>query len=317
MDSLIRGGKMENDKQKRKTSLLPKRKDIPLLILLLPALITVIMFAYLPLSGLLVAFKDYKGKLGIFGSPWADMWGMANFVEIFTVPGLTDAIWNTLYWNILSLLIGFPLPIIFALLLDEVRHKRFKSVVQTISYLPYFLSWIAVTGMASSLLSQYGIINDVIKSITGERIIFLGDEKYFLPVYLFLVVWKSVGWDSIIYLSSISSVAPELYEAARIDGAGRVKQVWHVTLPALVPTAMILLILKVGQLFGSNFELVYGLQNPAWNDEVISTAVYNYGIGQGRYALATALGFAQGIVALVITMLANKISDKLTSISMW
>lgn len=265
----------------------------------------------------MVAFKDYKGKLGIFGSPWADMWGMANFVEIFTVPGLTDAIWNTLYWNILSLLIGFPLPILFALLLDEVRNKRFKSVVQTISYLPYFLSWIAVTGMASSLLSQYGIINDAIKAITGERIIFLGDKKYFLPVYLFLVVWKSVGWDSIIYLSSISSVAPELYEAARIDGAGRVKQVWHVTLPALVPTAMILLILKVGQLFGSNFELVYGLQNPAWNEEVISTAVYNYGIGQGRYALATALGFAQGIVALVITMLANKISDKLTSISMW
>ena len=308
---------MENVQIKKKKNWLPKKADAPFIILLLPALITVIVFAYLPMSGLLIAFKDYNGKLGIFGSPWAENGGFSNFIEIFKTPGLPDAIINTLIWNVLTLLIGFPLPIVYALLLEEVKNKIFKSVTQTISYLPHFLSWIAITGMATSFLGEYGIINDIVKNITGDRIIFLGDEKYFLPVYLFLVVWQSLGWDSIIYISALSSVAPELYEAATIDGAGRFKQVIHISVPTLLPTMMILLIMKVGQLFGSNFELVYGLQNPAWKDEVISTAVYNYGIGQGEYALATALGLLQGVIALIITMSANKISDKLTSVSMW
>lgn len=302
---------------KAKKRWLPKKKDLPFLILLLPALFTVVLFAYLPMTGLLVAFKDYNGKMGIFGSPWANSFGFANFIEIFNTPGLSEAIWNTLFWNVLTLLIGFPLPIVYALLLDEVKNRPFKSVTQTISYLPHFLSWIAITGMASSLLSEYGIINDIIKQVIGKRIIFLGDDSFFLPVYLFLVVWQGLGWDSIIYISAMSGIAPELYEAATIDGAGRFRQVIHISVPALIPTMMILLIMKIGQLFGSNFELVYGLQNPAWTDEVISTAVYRYGIGQGQYALATALGLLQGLVALLITMCANKVSDKLTSVSMW
>ncbi len=303
-------------KRKFKFSL-PKKADIPLLLLLVPAIVTVIMFAYLPMSGILVAFKEYKAKLGIFGSPWAENYGFANFMEIFETPGLPESIWNTLYWNVLQLIVCFPLPIIFALLLDEVGNKAFKSVTQTISYLPHFLSWIAITGMVYSLLGEYGLINEMLRSIGKESISFTGDINWFLPVYLIVTVWHGLGWDSIIYLSALSGISRDLYEAADIDGANRFQRVWHITVPHLIPTAMILLIMKVGQIFGSNFELVWGLQGPAWTTEVISTAVYNYGIGQGRFALATALSLLQGIVALILTLSANKISAKLTDISMW
>lgn len=301
-------------KTKKKIRWLPSKNDIPFLVLLLPALITVIMFAYLPMSGLVVAFKDYKAKLGIFGSPGV---GFDNFVQIFKTPGLPDAIWNTLYWNVFALLLGFPLPIVLALLLDEVHCMGFKRVTQTLSYLPHFLSWISVAGIAINLLGQYGIINDILYKISGERTLFLGDKDYFLPVYLFLIVWKNMGWDSILYISAMSSIDPTLYEAAKIDGASRFKQVWYVTVPGVLPTAMIMLIMKVGGLFNSNFDLVYGLQNAAWDTEVISTAVYNYGVGQGQYSLATALGLMQGVIALIITLSANKISKKVSKVSMW
>lgn len=304
-------------KEKKKVRFLPSKNEIPFLLLLLPALVTVILFAYLPMSGLLIAFKDYKAKLGIFGSPWTDMSGLGNFVEIFKTPGLPEAILNTLVWNVLSIVLSFPLPIVLALLLDEVHNMPFKRVTQTISYLPHFLSWIAVSGMAINLLGQYGLINDFVFKFTGERIIFLGDKSYFLPVYLFLIVWKNMGWDSILYISAMSSIDPTLYEAAKIDGASRVKQVWHITVPGVLPTAMIMLIMKVGGLFNSNFDLVYGLQNAAWDTDVISTAVYKFGVGQGQYSLATALGLLQGIVALIITMSANKVSKAVSNVSMW
>lgn len=308
---------MKNIKVSRKFKFLPNKNELPFLVLLLPALVTVILFAYLPMFGMLIAFKDYKAKLGIFGSPWADLNGFSNFVQIFNTPGLPEAIVNTLVWNILGLLLSFPLPIVLALLFDEVHNMGFKRVTQTISYLPHFLSWISVAGIAISLLGQYGLINDIIKALTGERIIFLGDSKYFLPVYLFIIVWKNMGWDSILYISAMSSIDPTLYEAVKIDGASRVGQVWHITLPGILPTAMIMLIMKIGGLFSSNFDLVYALQNAAWNTDVISTAVYNFGIGQGQYSLATALSLLQGVVALIITLTANKISKVTSNVSMW
>jgi putative aldouronate transport system permease protein len=293
------------------------KSDAPHLLMTLPAMVLTFIFTYLPMFGLLIAFKEYKPKLGIIGSPWASEGGFFNFTEIFRAPGLSKAIWNTFYINLLTLVINFPAPLIFALSLNELLQKTFKRVIQTLSYLPYFLSWIAVTGMAMSILSQYGIINDALRAMGLSRVIFMSDPKVFLPVYLFVTVWKNIGWNSIIYLSAISAISPELYEAAYIDGAGRLRQTLNITLPALMPTAMILLILNVGQMFGSNFELVYGLQNVWWNTEVISTVVYKAGIKEGEYGLTTALGLLQGVIALILTLGANSISKKVSSISMW
>ena len=307
----------EDTQVKQKKKRLPRRDDVPFLVMLAPGVIITLLFAYLPMVGLVVAFKDYTPRDGIFGSPWATAGGFGNFVEIFQTPGLPLAIWNTFWWNFLSLLISFPAPIILALLLNELRCRTFKRTVQTISYLPYFLSWISVTGIVQSLLSQYGVINDIIRVFGGERIVFLGDGKYFLPVYLLITVWKGMGWNSIIYLSAISGISLELYEAAKMDGAGYFKQAIFITVPSILPTIMLMLILNVGQLFGSNFELIYGLQNVAWDTDVISTVVYKYGIREGEYGLSTALGLMQGVIALILTIGANKVSDKLSNVSMW
>ncbi|MDR0425757.1 MAG: ABC transporter permease subunit [Clostridiales bacterium] len=312
---MIKAMRSDSAKPAKKQSL---RSDLPHILMTMPAVIVTFVFIYLPIFGLLIAFKDYSPKLGILGSPWAALSGFGNFAEIFKTPGLPEAIWNTFYINALTLLINFPAPLIFALFLNEIRQKMFKRVVQTVSYLPYFLSWIAVTSMVTTLLSQYGAINDFLKLIGLERTIFLDKGEFFLPTYILVTVWKGIGWNSIIYLSNISGISPELYEAARIDGAGRWKSVFHITLPALVPTAMILLIMSVGQIFGSNFELVYGLQNDiSWNTEVISTVVYKFGLMQGKHSMTTALGLLQGVIALILTMGANQISQKVSSVSMW
>ncbi len=292
--------------------------NIPFYIIILPTLLIVLLFRYLPMFGLILAFKDYKPKLGIIGSPWAASYGFANFIEVFKTPAFAQAIWNTFYINALALLIEFPAPIIFALLLTEVKNKYFKKTVQTISYLPHFLSCAAVTGIVNSLLNTYGLLNSFLMKFGMDPVYLLKDKSAFLPTYLITSVWQSVGWSSIIYLATIVGINPDLYEAASIDGATRFKQVWHITLPGLLPTAMILLILRTGSMFSSNFELVYGLQNQvAWTQEVISTAVYKYGIGQGEYSLSTALGLMQGLVALALTFSVNKISDKVSNISMW
>lgn len=307
---------MEINKKKRFR--LPSRKEIAFLIMLLPALVITLVFAYLPMMGLFIAFKEYDPLIGIFGSPWAADYGFANFIEIFRTPGLVEAIWNTLYLNILSLALTFPTPIIFALLLDEVRNKAYKSVVQTVSYLPHFLSTIAVVGIVGSLFSQYGVINDVLKMLGLERIIFFAKSEWFIPIYLIINVWKGLGWNSIVYLSAIAGISTELYEAATIDGAGRFKQVWYITIPSLMPTAMILLILSLGGIFGSSFDLIYGLQNGVdWTMDVIATAVYKNGILEGQYGLSTALGLMQGGIALILTFGVNAISKKVSEISMW
>lgn len=292
------------------------KSDLPFLALLLPAMIVTLIFAYLPMVGLVLAFEDFDMFKGYL-SPLTDHFGFGHFITIFSEPSIFEAIWNTFYLNLLGLVINFPAPLIFALLLDEVTRKGFKRTVQTISYLPYFLSWISVTGLAINLLSLYGSINNLLSALGFGRVRFLENLNNFVPIYLILTVWKGVGWGSIIYLSNISSINSELYESAQLDGANRFRQVWHITLPALLPTAMILLILNVGQMFGSNFELVYGLQSNYFDKEVISTWVYRYGLRDGDYSLSTALTLLQSVVALVLTLGANKISDKVSSVSMW
>lgn len=293
------------------------KSNYSLYLMLLPAIALTFIFSYLPMPGILVAFKDYDIFQGPFGSPWS---GLKNIARVFELPGVVQSIWNTLTLSIYTLLITFPAPILFALLLNEMRIMWFKRVVQTISYLPYFLSWISVIGIAINLYSLYGPINDLLIAIGGpgtERTLFLANPDFFVPNVLILTVWKSLGWDSIIYLAAITSIDPQLYEAAKIDGAGKLKQAWYITMPGLLTTTMILLILRLGGLFGSNFELVYGLKNPFINYEVISTIVFKMGIQQADYSLATAVGFLQGIVALILTLMANKASKLVSGTAIW
>lgn len=293
------------------------KNDLPFYIILLPTIIVVFLFSYLPLSGLLLAFKDYKPKLGIFMSPWTSTGGFANFVEVFKTPALSKAIVNTIIINLLTLALTVPLPVVFALLINEIRNVHFKKVVQTVSYLPHFLSWAAITGMANVMLNNNGIITSILDSL-GLPSLLLEKESAFVPIYLFITIWQCLGWDAVIYLASISGISQDLYEAAEIDGAGKFTQALKITVPSLMPTMVMLLILKTGSILGSNFELVYGLQNPvAWKMEVIGTAVYKYGINQGQYSLATALGLMQGLISLALTFGVNAISNKLTNVSMW
>lgn len=293
-------------------------KNIPFYLILLPAVITVFVMQYLPMFGLLIAFKDYSAKAGIFGSPWADMSGFANFVEIFETPAFMDAVWNTFWLNVLSLLFSFPAPIILALLINEVGHTSFKRTVQTISYLPHFLSVAAVTTMVNQLLNSYGLLNAVLQPLGLEPIYLLKDADAFVPTYVITDIWRTVGWGTIVYLATITGINSDLYEAAQIDGANRFQQVMSITLPSILPTTMILLIMKMGTLFGSSFEMVYGLQNPvAWKDDVIATAIYKFGINQSQYEVATALGLMQGVIAFSLTFIANTISKKVANISMW
>lgn len=293
------------------------RRDKYLYILLAPAVILVFVFAYMPMPGIMVAFKDYDVFKGFWGSPWV---GLKHIREVFELPMMMDAIGNTLVISVLTLLISFPAPIILALLLNELRLHIFKRVSQTLLYLPHFLSWISVIGIAYSFYSMYGPLNDLRLWIMGpdtDRIMFLSNPNLFIPNVLLLSLWKETGWSTIIYLAAISSVDTQLYEAATIDGAGRFKQVWYVTLPAILPTVMIMLIFQLGGLFKSNFELIYGLQNPYINMEVISTIIYKQGIQQGAYALSTALGFIEGLIALLLTVAANRISKWVSGSGIW
>jgi putative aldouronate transport system permease protein len=285
--------------------------------MLSPAILIVFVFAYIPIPGLLISFMDYDVFKGFWGSSWV---GLKHIHSIFELPLMLDSIWNTLLVSVLTLLVCFPAPIVLALLLNELRVEIFKRIIQTLFYLPHFLSWISVIGIAYAFYSLYGPLNDLLVHLFGpntERIMFLSHQELFIPNVLLLSLWKEVGWGTIIFLAAIASIDPQLYEAAYIDGASRFQQALHITLPGIKTTIMILLILNLGNLFQSNFELIYGLQNPFVNFEVISTVVFKNGIQQGQYALATALGFVQGIVALILTMGANKLAKKISGVGIW
>lgn len=306
--------KRTSDKTGRKKIWNNIKKNKAIYFLLLPSVITVFVFNYLTMPGILLAFLDYDIFLG-FKSPWV---GLDNIKELFMIPEFTKAILNTLLISSLSILINFPLPIIFALLLNELKNGMFKKVTQTVSYLPHFLSTIAVVGLATSVLSMYGMVNDLRVWLMGEgteRILFLTKQELFVPLVLFLQAWKGLGWSSIIYLATISGIDPSLYEAAIIDGAGKFRQCWHITLPGIATTAIMLFIMRMGSLFSSNFELIYGLQNPYINFEDISTIIYKKGITQGNYHMSTAMGFVQGLVATFLVLTTNKISQKVNDVS--
>ena len=273
-----------------------------------------LIFCYYPIYGIVVAFKDYNFGLGIMGSPWA---GLKYFKELFGDPDIPRIILNTFRISFLKLLFGFPAPIIFAVLLNELRGmKMYKKFVQTATYLPHFISWAFIAGYLSTLLTDNGAINSLLMSLglTSQPIQFLAQKGTFIGVVVASDVWKSFGFSSIIYLAAITSVDVQLYEAATIDGASRFQQVWHITLPSIKPTIMILLIMSISGLMGSNFEQMYLMKNSLVNDvaEVLSTYTYTMGMIKGRFSYSTAADLFQSFVSVTLLLTANFASKKLT-----
>lgn len=287
------------------------KKDWQLYVLLLIPLFFVILFKYGAMYGLVISFKDYKIVKGISGSEWV---GLDVFRKVFSNRNFLPALRNTLLLNILDLIVSFPMPIIVALLLNEVKNKYFKKVTQTLLYLPHFLSWIIIGAIAYQLFSlNNGIVNEFIASIGGTRIPFLQEDTRWLISYIIIGVWQTMGWGTILYLAAITSVNPELYEAATVDGAGRWKQCVHVTLPCIKPTIITLLIMNLGKVMGGSFERVHSLMNVATTEytSTIPVLIYKWGIQDIKYSESAALGLFQSIIGLVLVLVADRIAKRL------
>ncbi|MCA0757828.1 ABC transporter permease subunit [Paenibacillus sp. N4] len=287
------------------------RRDWQLYLLLMLPLSFVLAFKYAPMTGLVLAFKDYKIARGFWGSDWV---GFEVFQEIFARHDFIRAVRNTLLLNGLDLVFSFTMPIVVALLLNEIKSVKFKRANQTLLYLPHFLSWIIIGAIAYQLLSLgNGAVNNLIEMMGGNRVPFLQKDAHWLVSYLAIGVWQSMGWGTIIYLASISSINPELYEAAIVDGAGRWRKVWNVTLPSIRVTIVTLLIMNLGKIMEGSFERVFALQNKATTEytTTIPVLVYRWGIESGNFSSATALGLFQAVIGLVLVIMADRIAKRL------
>ncbi len=276
-----------------------------------------IVFRYIPMAGNIIAFRRYRAGSSIFGDEWS---GLKYFNQFVMDQNFWRAFRNTLLLNFKYLIVSFPLTLIFALLLNEVKNVAFKKVVQTISYLPHFISMVIVAGMVREVLSTSGPINNLIKAMGGEAITFISLPEWFTSIFVVSGVWQGIGWGTILYLAAMSGINPELYEAAALDGANKFQQCLHVTIPAILPTVSTLLVLNVGSLCGSAaFEKVFLLYNPTTYEtaDIIATYVYRMGLGSGNYSYATAVGLFQGVINLVLLTVANRVSRALTGSALW
>ena len=288
------------------------------LIMILPCLYY-LLFHYYPMYGVTLAFKQYKPKLGIIGSPWASQHGMKYVLQVVGDPYFWTVFKNTIVLNVVNLAITFPAPIILALLLNEVASNRYKRVVQTVTYLPHFLSTVVVVGMMNTMFSSSGIVNELLGKIGLGPYAFLNDAQYFRPMYIGSNIWQNIGWDSIIFLAALSGLDQALYEAARIDGAGRWKQTIHITIPGILPTIVIMLILAMGKIMNVSYQKILLMMtgsNQSVSD-VISTYVYRRGITKADFSYATAVGLFQSLVSLVFVTTTNWISRRTTETSLW
>ncbi len=285
-----------------------------LYLLLFVPIVYFIIFKYIPTAYVSIAFKKYSIVQSIFEMPLAGNHGFEYFIKAFKNRDFLFALRNTLFLNLLDIVIGFPVPIIFALLLNELRFKFFKKTVQTIAYMPHFLSWVIIYGLALQLFTpDNGLINMVLRHFGHNAIPFLNEGHTWVATYIGLGIWQSFGWNSIIYLAAISGISPELYEAASVDGAGRFQKMWHITLPGIRPTIVVLLILALGNVLGSGFDRPFVFQNNLVmeNAEVISTFVYKYGIKALQFSLTTAVGLFQSVINVIFLVLANGFSKRM------
>lgn len=279
-----------------------------------------LVFKYIPMIYIQIAFKKYSIVKSVWTLPLADNHGFEYFIKAFKNPDFINALRNTLMLNLLDLVAGFPAPIIFALILNELCFKRFKKVVQTIAYMPHFLSWVIISSLALQLFApNAGLINMLLKDMGFNTIPFLNDSAHWVGTYVGLGVWQSFGWNSIVYLAAIAGINQELYEAAAVDGAGRFKKMWHITLPGIKPTIVVLLIMNLGNILGSGFDRPFALQNNLVMKvaEVIATFVYKSGIKGLQFSLTTAVGLFQSVVGVFFLLTANWLSRKLGERGIW
>ncbi len=289
------------------------------LLLLLPVAYLII-FKYIPMLYVQIAFKKYSLVQSLWEMPWAKNGGFEYFIKAFSNANFINSLKNTIVLNLLDLVVGFPMPIIFALIVNELAFKKYKRVIQTIAYMPHFLSWVIIASLATQLFApSTGLVNMFIESMGGTPINFLGKPGNWVTTYILLGVWQNFGWGSIVYLASIAGINPELYEAASVDGAGRFKKMWHITLPGIKPTIVILLIINLGNILGSSFDRPWAMRNNAVTKvcEVISTFVYRNGILSSQFSLTTAVGLFQSVICLIFLFSSNAISRKLGERGIW
>lgn len=298
----------------KKSRLLPKlMKQKFLFLLLLPGMIYFLVFKYGPMYGILIAFKDYSPQDGVFGSPWV---GFKYFREMIEMKYFWTVTMNTLKISILKIAIGFPAPIIFALLLNELVSNKFRRIVQTISYLPHFLSWVIVAGLIFQLVSpSYGLYGLICEVFGLQPRILLGNGQSFLQILLYSNVWKEIGYGSIIYLAAIAGINSDMYESAVIDGAGRFKQCWYITIPSILPTICMLFVLGLGGILDGGFDQIFNLYNSMVmpTADIIDTFVYRVGLVDMQYSFSTAVGIAKSVIALILVLFSNWIVGKLSN----
>lgn len=285
------------------------------LIFLFPLLYYVV-FHYAPMYGVIVSFKDYNIVKGIWGSPWA---GLKHFEKFVKDPYFWKVVRNTFLMSFYNILWGFPVPILLAIMLNEVKHAKFKRVIQSISYLPHFISTVVLCGMLVNLLSTDGLLNQIVRSLGGKSVQFLMYPQYFRTIYVSSSIWQSAGWTSIIYLAALTGIDPEILDAATIDGANRLQRIKHVTIPAITPTISTMLIMNLGRMMNLGYEKVLLLYNGSTYEtaDIISTYVYRRGILGNSFSYATAVGLFQSVIGIVLLVMANKVSRKLSETSLW
>lgn len=292
-------------------------KNKTLYIMLIPVTLYFLIFCYWPMYGVQIAFKNFNAAKGILGSPWV---GFYHFQRFFRNYNFVTLISNTITLSVYNLAASFPAPIILALLLNEVTNSKFKRIVQTVTYAPHFLSTVVVAGMLTTFLSpKTGIVNHLIAALGGERIYFMGEAAWFKHIYVWSGVWQHTGWSAIVYLAALTSVDQQLHEAAIIDGANKLQRIWYINIPTILPTAIILLILNLGQIMNVGFEKVFLLQNDLnlKSSDVISTYVYRMGLIGAQYSFSTAVGLFNSVINFILIVLVNYISRKVNEVSLW
>ena len=304
-------------KKRNKTLILMKRNWI-LYLFLVPAVVYIAVFMYAPMYGLVIAFKDFSASKGIMGSPWV---GTKWFSTFFNAPRFWQILKNTLALSVYSLVVGFPLPVILALIINGIGNTRAKKFRQTVTYMPYFISTVVLVGMMSVLFSpRSGIVNTLLSYLGGSGdTFFMGESKFFRHMYVWSGVWQSTGWNSIIYIAALTGVSQELHEAAKIDGANKLQRILNVDLPAIMPTMVILLIMNCGSILSVGYEKVYLLQNDLNTpvSEVISTYIYKMGLQQQRFSYSTAIGLFNNVINFIILITVNKVSKKISGMGLF
>lgn len=308
----------EARRQARKKALKLAKRNWVLYLFILPTFLYILLFHYAPMYGIQMAFRNYKPRLGFLGSEWV---GLKWFRQFFSLPRFWTILKNTVWISVYSLVCNFPLPIVLALILNNVRNERWKKFAQTVTYLPHFISTVILCGMLSMFLSPTsGIINTLLKYLGGSgNIYFLGNPDYFASIYVWSGVWQSIGWGSIIYLAALTGVDPELHDAASVDGANRLKQIWYIDIPSILPTMVIILILNCGSIMNVGYEKVYLLQNNLniTASEVISTYVYKQGLLNSQYSYSSAVGLFNNVINVILLVIANKIANKVSGTGLW